>query len=195
VPLKISRRSAEGITVPYAPIFDAVRKNRGFKDVRGRPDLAAEIAEGIESRALGECLVRIAKENLCFSLGCDLGNHHEPEQPAPLGQVAGGYIQVTSINYASATTDQLDAFSLAFGSRLKRLSRSHSWSIDLVGTWVNFVLPGEPAARAPSMWIWFFAAARTHSNADASREVLIGAISETLHAPAVSKCLLLGCLE
>jgi hypothetical protein len=189
VPLKISRRGGEGVTVPYAPIFDGVRKNRGFRDARGRPDLAAEIAEGIESRALGECLVRIAKENLYFSLGCDLGNHHEPEQPAPLRQIAGGYIQVTSINYASVTTDQLDTFSLAFGSKLKRLSGSHHWSIDLVGTWVNFVLPGEPAVSAPSMWIWFFAAARTPSKADASRESLIGAISETLHAPAVSKCL------
>jgi hypothetical protein len=189
VPLKINHRGGEGITVPYAPIFDAVRKNRGFLDVRGRPDLAAEIAEGIESQALGECLVRISKENVYFSLGGDLGSHSEPEQPAPLRQVAGGYIQVTSINYAAATTDRLDSFSLAFASRLKRLSRSHHWSIDLVGTWVNFVLPGEPAASAPSMWIWFFAAARTQSKAKASREALIGAIAETLHAPAVSGCL------
>jgi hypothetical protein len=189
VPLKINHRGGEGITVPYAPMLDSVRKNRGFKDVRGRPDLAAEIAEGIESRALDECLVRIASENLYFSLGCDLGNHQEPDQPAPLRQVAGGYIQVTSINYALATTDQMDAFSLAFGSRLKRQSRSHQWSIDLVGTWVNFILPEEPAVSAPSMWIWFFAAARVLSKAEASREALIGAISETLHAPAVSKCL------
>lgn len=189
MPLKINHRGGEGITVPYAPIFDAVRKNRGFLDVRGRPDLAAEIAEGIESQALGECLVRISKENVYFSLGGDLGSHSEPEQPAPLRQVAGGYIQVTSINYAAATTDRLDSFSLAFASRLKRLSRSHHWSIDLVGTWVNFVLPGEPAASAPSMWIWFFAAARTQSKAKASREALIGAIAETLHAPAVSGCL------
>jgi hypothetical protein len=93
VTLKINRRGGEGITVPYAPIFDAIRKNRGFKDTRGRPDLAEEIAEGIESRALGKCLVRIAKENLYFSLGCDLGSHREPEQPAPLRQAAGGYIQ------------------------------------------------------------------------------------------------------
>jgi hypothetical protein len=64
VSLKINRRGGEGITVPYALIFDRVRKNRGFKDVRGRPDIAAEIAEGIDSRALGECLVRIARENL-----------------------------------------------------------------------------------------------------------------------------------
>ncbi len=188
--LKINHRGGEGITVPYAPIFDSVRKNRGFKDVRGRPDLAAEIAEGIESRALGECLVRIASENLYFSLGCDLGNHHEPHQPAPLRQVAGGYIQVTSIEYALATTDQLDAFSLAFSSKLERRSGSHHWSIDLVGTWVNFVLPGEPAVSAPSLWIWFFAAARVLSKAETSREALIDAISETLHVPAVSKCLI-----
>ena len=190
MPLKIRRRGGEGITVPYAQIFDAIRKNRGFKDTRGRPDLAAEIAEGRESPALGKCLVRIAKENLYFSLGCDLGNHFEPEQPAPLRQVSGGYLQVTSINYAAATTDQMDSFGLALGSRLRKLSGSLHWRIDLVGTWVNFVLPGEPAARAPSIWIWFFAAARTQPKADASREALIGAIAETLHTSAVSKCML-----
>jgi hypothetical protein len=30
----------EANTVPYPPLFDSVRKNNGFVDVRGRPDLA-----------------------------------------------------------------------------------------------------------------------------------------------------------
>jgi hypothetical protein len=29
----------EGMTVPYPPLFDDVRKNHGFVDLRGRPDL------------------------------------------------------------------------------------------------------------------------------------------------------------
>lgn len=131
-----------------------------------------------------------SQRNIYFSLGCDLGNHPEPDQPTSLRQVSGGYLQVTSIDYAAVTTDQIDSFSLAFGSRLRRLSGSLHWSIDLVGTWVDFVLPGEPAARTPSMWIWFFAAARTRSKADASREALISAISETLHVSFVSRCML-----
>lgn len=69
MPLKISRRGGEGITVPYAPIFDAIRKNRGFKDTRRCPDIAREIAEGAESPALRECLVRIAREISTFHWG------------------------------------------------------------------------------------------------------------------------------
>ena len=30
----------EGMTVPYAPLFDDIRCNYGFVDLRGRPDLA-----------------------------------------------------------------------------------------------------------------------------------------------------------
>src|SRR4051794_17441500 len=120
MPLHVLKRGGDGITVPYGPIFDGVRKNRGFKDVRGLPNLAAQIAEGGESKALSDLLVRIATENVYFSLGCDLGDHTEPESPAARGQVAGGYIQIAAINYSDATTDQYDAFGKAMASELRK---------------------------------------------------------------------------
>jgi hypothetical protein len=189
MPLQVSSRGGDGITVPYGPIFDGVRKNSDFSDVRGRPDLAAQIAEGGTSKALGNLLVRAARENVYFSLGCDLGAHQEPESPAAQRQVAGGYIQVAAINYSDATTDQYDEFGKAVASELRKRAHSFHWRIELVGTWVKFCLPGEPTVTSPSMWIWFFAAARTKEKALASRESLIGAISDVL--PRAASTLLL----
>ena len=42
----------EGMTVPYPPLFNDIRRNHGFVDLRGRPDLAIEIPEGSQSSAL-----------------------------------------------------------------------------------------------------------------------------------------------
>jgi hypothetical protein len=51
----------EGMTIPYPPLFDKVRCNHGFIDLRGRPDLAAEIPEGSQSPALKALLVALSK--------------------------------------------------------------------------------------------------------------------------------------
>lgn len=63
MPLQVNHRGGEGITVPYPPLFDGIRENRGFIDARSRVELASEIAEGITSNALRNCLVKIAEEN------------------------------------------------------------------------------------------------------------------------------------
>lgn len=175
--------------MPYGPIFDGIRKNSGFKDVRGRPDVAAQIAEGGESKALRDLLVRIASENVYFSLGCDLGDHLEPDSTAAQRQVAGGYIQIAAIKYSNATTAQYDEFCKIMEPALRKQARSSHWRVEFVGTWVKFCLPDEPATTVPSMWIWLFAAARTKAKAMASREVLIGAISDVLHTPEVASTL------
>jgi hypothetical protein len=73
------RVDPEGMTVPYAPITDDIRRNLGFVDLRGHPDRAKEIAEGKESPALRNLLVRVASVGSgIFTLGCDLGTHQEP---------------------------------------------------------------------------------------------------------------------
>ena len=186
MPLQVSRRGGDGITVPYGAIFDDVRKNSGFRDVRGRPEIAAQINEGGESKALRDLLVRIARENAYFSLGCDLGVHLESESTAAQRQVAGGYVQLAAINYSNATTDQYDEFCKTMEPELRKRARSSHWRVELVGTWVKFCLPDEPTTTSPSIWIWFFAAARTKAKAVASREALIGAISDVLHTPEVA---------
>jgi hypothetical protein len=50
----------DGTTVPYPAFKDAVRDNRGFVDLRGRPDRAMDIAEGAISVALSKLLVKVA---------------------------------------------------------------------------------------------------------------------------------------
>ena len=189
MPLEISRSFKDGNTVPYGPIHDDIRRNSGFTDLRGRPDLAGQIVEGLSSPKLRELLIRIAKERSYFSLGCDLGSHTEEEQAPTRRKVSGGYIQIASINYADASTGQYDAFCEAFGEQLRLCVGKQRWTIDLQGTYVQFNLPSELPVKAPSIWIWFFAAAKTHGKSNQSREELLSAIGESLHARRVHQCL------
>jgi hypothetical protein len=179
--LEVVHQGGDGTTVPYGPLFDDIRKNRGFVDARGRPDIAASITEGNESAALRKLLIRISEENVYFSLGCDLGMHPEPEAKATLRQVAGGYIQVVGMDYELLSTDNYDEFNKHFERGLRTKSESRSWRIWLQGRYVNFKFPDQPPVMAPSIWIWFFARARTKEKAVASRESLIDAISDVLH--------------
>jgi hypothetical protein len=185
MPLEVSHRGDDGITVPYPPIFDGIRNNHGFVDTRGRADLASQIAEGIESNALRDCLVKISQENAYFSLGCDLGHHAESDSPVAQRYVAGGYLQLAAINYAGATTNQFDEFGLALANALEPLSKRKFWVLDLVGTYVNFRLPGEPPTQAPSMSVWFYAKARDQRRAFSAREGMISSISTVLHDRSV----------
>jgi hypothetical protein len=189
MPLEINRTSAKGSTVPYGPIFDDIRRNSGFTDLRGRPDLAEKIIEGASSPKLRELLVRLAREQSYFSLGCDLGAHTEEERPPALRKVSGGYIQIASMKYAEASTAQYDEFCDALGDELKPYAGRRRWAINLEGTYVQFNLPNELSVKAPSIWIWFFAAAKTHEKSNQSREELLAAIGEALHAHQVRRCL------
>jgi hypothetical protein len=190
MPLEIYKSFKEGITVPYGPIFDDIRRNYGFTDLRGRPDLAEDIFEGLSSSALRKLLVRMARDRSYFSLGCDLGRHSEDEQPQTRRRVSGGYIQVASMNYAEASTDQYDAFSEAFGEELRLHVGKQRWKVELQGRYVQFKIPGELPVKAPSIWIWFFAASTTHEKSELSREELLAAIGETLHTDHVRQCLI-----
>src|SRR5712671_3738486 len=95
------RIDPEAMTVPYAPIADDIRHNRGFVDLRGLPGEAKEIAEGSDSSALSNLLVGLAAVGSpIFTLGCDLGAHREPTHiPLRRREVAGGYIQIASVHY------------------------------------------------------------------------------------------------
>jgi hypothetical protein len=188
MPLEVIRSFENGNTVPYGPIFDETRRNNGFTDLRGRPDLAANIFEGSSSPALRKLLVRMATERSYFSLGCDLGRHTEDEQPHMFRKVSGGYIQIASMSYARASTDQYDAFSEKFGRKLRQYAGKQRWKINLQGQYVQFNMPGEMSAKAPSIWMWFFAAAKNHERSDQSREDLLEAIEESLHADQVRQC-------
>ncbi len=187
--LEVIHQAGEGTTVPYDPIFDDIRNNRGFVDARGRPDIAASIAEGSDSAALRRLLIRISEENVYFSLGCDLGMHSEPEAKATLRQVAGGYVQVVGMDYELLSTDDYDEFGKCFEWGLRTKSQGRNWRICLQGRYVNFKFPDQPTMMTPSMWIWFFELARTKEKAVSLRESLIDAISDVLHMPKTVRTL------
>ena len=189
MPLEVSRSFGDGNTVPYGPVFDGIRRNSGFVDLRDRPDLADKISEGVFSPKLRELLKRLVINKWYFSLGCDLGEHIEEEQPPASRKVSGGYIQIVAANYAEASTAHYDAFCEAFGRELKSYGEKRKWRITLEGTYVQFNLSDEPPVKAPSIWIWFFAAAKTYERSSQSREELLSAIQEALHAYRVRKCL------
>jgi hypothetical protein len=168
----------EGMTVPYAPRTDEIRRNRGFVDLRGRPDKANEVAAGAESLALRNLLVRVAKAGLpIFTIGCDLGAHQESTSvPARRREVAGGYIQFASIHYDRAEPESYAAFANAIGKNVKARSGHDHWKLDCIGKWIDFKFDDEPQGIRPSLWIWFFAGASAQFDAMQSRERLVEAI-------------------
>ena len=61
--LTISYVIERGNTVPYPPLFDDMRRNHGFVDLRDRPELVDTIPEAIESPALRNLLIEMANQN------------------------------------------------------------------------------------------------------------------------------------
>ena len=176
-----------GITVPYPPVKDEIRRNQGFVDLRKEPERASEIAEAAGSRALRNLLVRVAKKgSTIFTIGCDLGAHQERTNiPTRRREVAGGYIQFASIHYDRAEPQSYSAFANAIGKNVKSRAGQDHWKLDCIGKWIDFKFEGEPQGLRPSLWIWFFAASNTPLNALQSRERLIEAIDAAVASPAV----------
>lgn len=170
--------SEEAMTVPYGPLYDDVRANRGFVDLRGRPDRALEIVEGIGSDALRDLLTRLARPgSSLFTLGCDLGEGTgRTSVPRHRREFAGGYIQVVSMAYDRTPPDAYAAFARTLVSQLEAGSADDRWEADIVGKWVYFNFTGEPIGQFPSLWIYFHAFAGSQTAAIESRERLVGVI-------------------
>lgn len=180
-----SVHSDEATTVPYGPIRDSIRHNRGFVDLRRQPERAKEIAEGKISPALRNLLIRLAEaDSLIFTLGCNLGSHTESTHvPRRRREVAGGYVQIASISYQQTKTDAYAAFANFMVDELRARCGQDIWKTDIVGKWVNFKFQGEQSGVHPSLWIWFFAAAEDPFSAIESRERLIASVCETFVMP------------
>lgn len=187
MPFKYTFRvEKEATTVPYPALTDDIRHNRGFVDLRGRPDLAMKVEEGSASAALRNLLTQVAMPNSpIFTLGCDLGSHMEPTNvPLSRRAVAGGYVQVAGIHYHRTPTEAYAALANSIVAKARAQCGKDNWTIDFVGKGVRFQFEGEPTGIQPSLWIWFFAGARDEFSAMESRERLIAAISDTLVTPA-----------
>jgi len=172
-----------GITVPYPPISDEIRCNHGFVDLRGRPDLAAEIPEGLKSRALKELLVRLSEtDSNLFTLGCDLGSHEEPESKKECRYVAGGYLQLMDASYQDRLPGDYYELGRTIARVLKDDHGSHNWILNFVLTPVHFNLD-EFCSLTGSLWIWFYASSHSPKRALKSREMLI----KKIHAAVIGK--------
>jgi hypothetical protein len=114
--IEFEGEDASILTLPYERSFDNGRANHGFRDLRGRPELAREIAEAVASPALQALLVALAQPgSRCFSIGCDV-RPWPPAEPGGLHQTAG-YIQLIFSDLDGEATDHRRH--LQFGRDLK----------------------------------------------------------------------------
>ena len=170
----------EGTTVPYPPLFNDIRRNHGFVDLRGRPDLAIEIPEGSQSSALKAILVELSElDSPLFTLGCDLGTHEEPWREESARYVAGGYVQLMCASYSDQSFEDYTTFGYAIAQVLGEKAQDCNWFVRFVLKLVVLSLDDFSGA-APSLWIWFYAIAETPEAALASRESLIGELRRAL---------------
>ncbi len=168
-----------GNTVPYPPLFDDIRRNHGFIDLRGHPARVAEVPEARESAALASLLRALAApDSPLMSLGCDLGEHVEAEAPEGGREVAGGYVQIVCADYQGQSIDFLLALSRWTEAALQDLSDGQLWEaiFDLQPIHIAFGTTLETF----SIWLWFLAAAATQEKARLSREVFLAAIERSL---------------
>jgi hypothetical protein len=177
VGVRIKFVTADGNTVPYPANFDEIRRNYGFIDTRGRPDRVAEIPEARESVALEALLTRLALPGArLVSLGCDLGQHEEPNSRLETRRVAGGYVQVIGGREGDHNLEFLRSVGKEIARGLKVAVGTDRWEVSLQLSPVLFKI--EKEVQIQSVWIWFFAKASTNDRAFASRERLIRAIEE-----------------
>lgn len=168
----------EGMTVPYPPLFDDVRKNHGFIDIRGRPELASEIPEGLDSLAMRTLLIELAQPNSkIFSVGCDSGTKVLTE--AKLPHTAGGYVQIMHATYADRSPEDYARYAAAVAETLKAGSQNKEWRVDFILTPVAFKLDGF-SDMTGSLWIWFHAFADSEEGTLVSRETLITELGQAL---------------
>ena len=169
----------EGMTVPYPPLFDNIRSNEGFVDVRGRPDLAASIPECAQSPALKELLVLLAQpKSKIFSVGCGVGSEFVTDDGEEY-HTAGGYVQVMSESYARQSLEEYSRFGEDLAYLIEPHSWDHDWRLNLVLTPVQCNLD-EFNSMTGSLWIWFHAFGYTERKAVTGREVYITCLGQCL---------------
>lgn len=181
------RETSAGIRIPY-PAQSGT--NHGFVDLRGRPDLAATIAEAAGSTALHKLLVRLAVPGSpIWTLGCDLGVHDEKAAPAPRRQVAGGYLHVVRADYQAASAQDCHVLARSLESGLADKVGRRNWELAFLLQDVELHLDGGDPRPCSSLSICFYASAPNPAAAVHSREALIGALDAALAASAASQAL------
>jgi hypothetical protein len=170
----------EGMTVPYPPLYDDIRRNHGFVDIRGRPDLASKIPEASQSPALTDLLLGLSEPHSpLFTLGCDLGAHEEMSSDVGARCVAGGYVQLMQASHSDRSPEDYTTLGYAIAQVLEDKAQGHNWFMRFVLQLVALTLD-DTSELTPSLSIWFDATAHTPEAAFTSREVLIGSLQDAL---------------
>ncbi len=168
----------EANTVPYQQLFDDIRNNYGFMDLRGSPELVPRIPESTQSSALAALLLALAQSDSCLcSLGCDLG----AGEPGPDREqhVAGGYVQLMATDYRGRTASEYLAFCQFVAQRMESQSETHAWELECMHKWVNLGIDGSHEMTS-SVSFWFHANASSAAEAVTSREVLLACLLDAL---------------
>ena len=163
------------LRVPYLPEFNDERQNRGFIDLRGKPELARDIAEAETSPALQRLLEELADEGSGFiTIGCDTGEgEHGPSQ-----WHAGGYVQVAFADPRYAVTPGAHKIhATQLHSRLLAVSEGHNWRVNAILGLVGMQdIGGPPLCYA--LTIEHAAEGASPVEARASDEALLNEIAE-----------------
>lgn len=191
MPVNITNSQSNEVhtSVPYPAFFSSTRSNRGFVDLRGRPELAASIAEAETSKALRAFLVRIANtRTTLFSIGCDLGHHVDPAAPKGRRRVAGGYIQLTCSQYDIVRPQDWARLCNGVSDTLQQSAHMDEWDVHfkLEPVWIDF---DEVDQATGAVHVAFYANAKTHHDALRSRERLIAALDRGFSEEAVDATL------
>lgn len=174
-----SDQGGKGTTVPYPPLYDDIRRNHGFVDLRGKPELVREVLEAAESGALFRLLIALSqpRSQVC-SLGCDLGTHVNSAARWGTRQVAGGYVQIADSRFENFEFNIVKDVSVYIEKSLRANVGNDRWDVkfELRSVIFNFNAPVE----APSVWLWFFAKHSSRTGAIESRERLMNCVAEAL---------------
>ena len=178
-----------GLTAPYPPNFEKGRTNRGFSDLRGRPDLAAKVAEAENSPALRALLIALAdKDSPFFSLGCDVGEHEEPMDDGTKTPVAGGYIDIICADYDSRGDDEYRRLADAIEESMSPDAQGYSWAINFGIKPCCFQVDGYKGDDVVvALCIGFYSAGSTAAEARANREVMLDSLLSALKGDAVQR--------
>ncbi|MEA2994290.1 MAG: hypothetical protein QOD40_3210 [Alphaproteobacteria bacterium] len=171
--------------IPYGPAMRNGRKNRGFKDLRGKPEQAAAISEARESPMLRELLAAAALPAArLFTVGCDLGGHRlRGQRKFRWPEVKGGYIQFALRDYAEATPEEYLLEARSFEDLLRPSSRGHRWRVVMhLRHHCIFRLGQAPETIAPTLAVHFWASGFDAAAALMSREALLAALKGNLLA-------------
>ena len=127
---------------PYREDYNDGRSNRGFTDLRGKPDLARQIPEAARSPAMQELLAALAKSGSRYHTnGCDLG----ATQIASGFFEAGGYIQIVfSDLHGLALIPRYETLARGLQDHLERAVEDRDWVVHFTISAIGVEALGGP---------------------------------------------------